>query len=219
MDMQDDLKIAELLCTRLCHDLTGPIGAVNNGAEFLAEEGFNMQHQAVDLIATSAASAVARLQFYRIAYGRVKESGEASLAEHQAIAQAFFEGSRVTLDWPEAHTDAAGVSLSLRMMRLLYNLLVILSASLLKGGTVHVRITQDAKGKHVDISAEGEAIKWESDVQALLEGKREEPLTPKNVQLCVTRRLCEELGVAFHFTVAEQKIAVSATRPSTAEAA
>ena len=48
--MTDQLRMAELLCTRLCHDLTGPIGAVNNGAEFLSEEGFNLQNQAVELI-------------------------------------------------------------------------------------------------------------------------------------------------------------------------
>ena len=50
-----ETKLAEMLCTRLCHDLTGPIGAVNNGAEFLDEEGFDMQNEAVQLIVTSVA--------------------------------------------------------------------------------------------------------------------------------------------------------------------
>jgi histidine phosphotransferase ChpT len=49
-----ELKLAELLCTRLCHDLTGPIGAVSNGAEFLSDEGFELQGQAVELIVSSA---------------------------------------------------------------------------------------------------------------------------------------------------------------------
>src|SRR6185295_6947187 len=113
--MIEELRMAELLCTRLCHDLTGPIGAVNNGAEFLTEEGFNMQGQAVDLIVSSAFSAVARLQFYRMAYGKVKEQGEANLAEKQKIATDFFAGTKITLDWPDSHTDAAGVALSLKM--------------------------------------------------------------------------------------------------------
>jgi len=50
----DETRLAEMLCTRLCHDLTGPIGAVNNGAEFLSEDGFDMQHEAMQLIFTSA---------------------------------------------------------------------------------------------------------------------------------------------------------------------
>ena len=63
--MVSELKFAELLCTRLCHDLTGPIGAIANGAEFLSDEGFDMQGQAIELISSSAAQAVSRLQFYR----------------------------------------------------------------------------------------------------------------------------------------------------------
>ena len=123
--MKENTQMAELLSTRLCHDLTGPIGAVNNGAEFLTEEGFALQHQAVDLIASSAFSAVARLQFYRIAYGHVKNHGEANLSERQKIASDFFFGSKISLDWPEAYTDAAGVSVSLKMCRLIFNLLII----------------------------------------------------------------------------------------------
>ena len=61
--MVDETRLAEMLCTRLCHDLTGPIGAVNNGAEFLSEEGFDMQNEAMQLILTSAHEAVNRLQF------------------------------------------------------------------------------------------------------------------------------------------------------------
>src|ERR1700722_10587188 len=98
--MIDELRMAELLCTRLCHDLTGPIGAVNNGAEFLSEEGFNLQSQAVELIISSAFSAVTRLQFYRMAYGKVRDHGEANLAEKQKLATDFFTDSKITLDWP-----------------------------------------------------------------------------------------------------------------------
>src|SRR5262249_54790037 len=113
--MNEELRMAELLCTRLCHDLTGPIGAVNNGAEFLSEEGFNLQSQAVELIISSAFSAFTRLQFYRTAYGKVKEQGEASLADKQKLALDFFAGSKITLDWPDSHTDSSGVSISQKM--------------------------------------------------------------------------------------------------------
>src|SRR5271156_4908152 len=96
-----EYTFAELLCTRLCHDLTGPVGAVANGAEFMSEEGFEMQGQHLDLITSSAEQAVARLQFYRKAYGRITEDGEAHLAEQKKIARDFFAGGKVTLDWPD----------------------------------------------------------------------------------------------------------------------
>src|ERR1700753_1720218 len=101
-----ETRLAEMLCTRLCHALTGPIGAVNNGAEFLGDEGFDMQNDAVQLILSSAHEAVNRLQFYRQAYGRVSDSGEACLADKKLLAQNFFSATKVKLDWPDTHTDA-----------------------------------------------------------------------------------------------------------------
>ncbi len=192
--MHDNLRLAEMLCTRLCHDLTGPIGAVNNGAEFLSEEGFNLQGQAVDLITTSAFSAVARLQFYRIAYGRVKDHGEASLADNQRLAADFFVGSKITLDWPDTQADASGVSISMRMMRLLFNLLIIASASLLKGGKITVRIIGNAGEKKVEVKAEGEAVKWDKETEQVLTTSMDiSEVSPKNVQFFLTRQLADEL--------------------------
>ena len=132
--MNHELRMAELLCTRLCHDLTGPIGAVNNGAEFLAEEGFNMQNQAVDLIVSSAFSAVSRLQFYRMAYGNVKDGGEVSLSDKQKLATDFFSGSKTTVDWPDSAAEGSGVSVSVKMARLIFNLLIMASGALIRGG-------------------------------------------------------------------------------------
>ncbi len=145
--MIDELQMAELLCTRLCHDLTGPIGAVHNGAEFLEEDGFNLQGQAMELIVSSAFSAVARLQFYRMAYGVMRDHGEASLSDKQKLVVDFFAGSKITLDWPDSHADAAGVSISLKMSRLIFNLIIVASGALIRGGTISIRIGQDEQGR------------------------------------------------------------------------
>lgn len=206
--MNHELRMAELLCTRLCHDLTGPIGAVNNGAEFLSEEGFNMQNQAVDLIVTSAFSAVSRLQFYRLAYGNVKESGEANLADKQKLAVDFFAGSKVVLDWPDTQTDAAGVSVSLKMARLIFNLLIMASAVLIRGGTVSVRISANAEGNRVlHVVAKGQNLKWENEVTQIFEGRlAAEELSPKNVQAQLTKYFVDDLGATISHKVSEEEI-------------
>lgn len=194
--MVSELFMAELLCTRLCHDLTGPIGAVNNGAEFLSEEGFNLQNQAVELITSSAFSAVTRLQFYRMAYGRVRDHGEASLTDKQKLAADFFADSKITLDWPDSHTDAAGISVSHRMSRLMYNLLIVASSALVRGGSISVRITQPAANqKELTVIAQGGPLKWEAETTTILIGDASSAgeLTPKNVQTFFTRRLADEL--------------------------
>jgi len=193
--MIDQLRMAELLCTRLCHDLTGPIGAVNNGAEFLSEEGFNMQGQAVELITSSAFSAVTRLQFYRYAYGHVRDHGEANLADKQKLAAEFFTDTKITLDWPDSHTDASGVSVSGKMSRLIYNLLIVAASALIRGGTIAVRITQDAGGaKQLSVVAEGAGMKWDPETSAILAGKfNTNDLSPKNVQTYLTKCYADEL--------------------------
>ncbi len=201
--MTVDTKLAEMLATRLCHDLTGPIGAVNNGAEFLDEEGFNMENEAVKLIVSSAHEAVNRLQFYRQAYGRVGDAGEACLADKKQIALDFFSGTKIKLDWPDSHTDAAGVPISQKMSRLLLNTLVIVGSSLIRGGTLSVRLTlSDAGHKVIQVSGAGETIKLDADTAALLasagDKKAQERVTlsPKTAQPLLTLILADELGVA-----------------------
>lgn len=213
--MIHDLRMAELLCTRLCHDLTGPIGAVHNGAEFLSEEGFNLQGQAVELIVSSAQSAVARLQFYRVAYGRVKDQGEAPLAERQKMAADFFADSKITLDWPDSHTDASGVSISLKMLRLLYNLLIIASGTLIRGGTIAVRLSAGEDGNnHLTVSAQGTAIKWEPETQDILDGRLDaEHADAKNIQCFLTRILANELNATMSVNVGENEVAISVIKP------
>ncbi len=213
--MIDELRLAELLCTRLCHDLTGPIGAVNNGAEFLSEDGFNLQNQAVDLIVSSAFSAVTRLQFYRMAYGKVKDHGEAALAEKQKLAIDFFADTKITLDWPDQHTDAANVSISLKMSRLIYNLLVVASGALIRGGTIGVRLSHEGGGKQVRVTAQGPGLKWEPEMDKIFSaGIGLEELTPKNVQLYLTKRFAEELETSIMCTVDGETLTLQAMQPA-----
>ncbi|MBV8938542.1 MAG: hypothetical protein JO089_01715 [Alphaproteobacteria bacterium] len=194
--------------------MTGPIGAVNNGAEFLGEEGFSLHNQAVELITSSAFSAVARLQFYRMAYGRVKEQGEAPLAEYQRMAKDFFSDGKIQLDWPDQYTDASGASLSLRMVRLLFNLLIVASAALLKGGTISVGVAAVGEmGKELTVTATGEALKWDSEIQQMLTGDLHiQKLTPKNVQLYLTRKLSEQLQTELTFSISDSSLRMRAIR-------
>jgi len=214
--MTENLHMAELLSTRLCHDLTGPIGAVNNGAEFLSEEGFALQNEAVDLIVSSAFSAVTRLQFYRMAYGNVKNHGEANLAERQKIASDFFVGSKITLDWPEAHTDAAVIAVSIKMMRLVYNLLIIAAAALIRGGVISVRLTADAENrKIITVSANGTGLKWETDVEKLLLAETSDgELNTKNVQLHLTRFYVDDLHATLEIKHSADELVLKLTQPA-----
>lgn len=209
--------MAELLCTRLCHDLTGPIGAVNNGAEFLSEEGFDLQNQAVDLIVSSAFSAVSRLQFYRMAYGNVKAHGEANLAERQKLAEDFFAGSKIELDWPETHTDAANVSVSLKMARIIFNLLIIASSALIRGGVVSVRIAKSDSGeKIITVGAKGQNIKIDEVLEKIFFDNSCQSsdceMDAKNVQIHLTKQFVDELGARVSLKSGAEELVLQVTQ-------
>lgn len=213
--MNDSTKLAELLCTRLCHDLTGPIGAVNNGAEFLNEEGFGMQNEAAELILSSAQEAVNRLQFYRQAYGRVNDAGEVDLNEKKEITASFFSASKITLDWPDTHTDAAGISFSQRTGKILMNLILITSQTLIRGGTLQVRLEETRTGeKSITITAIGEHLKIDQDVTAILKGAFQGKLSPKLAQAYLTFQLLEESSSRVKFQQDAEQFAIKLTQQS-----
>lgn len=210
-----DVRLAELLCTRLCHDLTGPIGAVNNGAEFLREEAFSLQEQAVDLIVNSAQQAVNRLQFYRQAYGRINYDGEASLNEVRKLAEEFFRDSRYKLHWPHLFTDSAQLSVSRKMAKLILNTLIILTTGLPRGGDVHLALEQpEAGGIQVRLHGEGTGVRVdEATLAAFLMQAHIDEVTPKTVQPYFTAWLANSLGVSLKHEVTETSFAITAYHP------
>lgn len=213
--MDLEVRLAELLCTRLCHDLTGPIGAVNNGAEFLGEEGFALQDQAIDLIVGSAQQAVVRLQFYRQAYGRVNYQGEASLSEVRELANAFFEGSRFELSWPDHYTDAVEVSISRKMAKLVLNMMILISASMPRGGTLKLSINKREDGQaEVCLRGEGAGVREDADSITALRGKANiADVTPKTVQPYFMSRLAHTLHVELSHEIDAEHFQITAVHP------
>jgi len=218
--MFSELKLAELLCTRLCHDLTGPIGAVNNGAEFLEEEGFDMQNEAMQLVLNSASEAVHRLQFYRQAYGRINDHGEACLEEKRQIIEDFFSSTRIKIDWPDAHLGSGTVSVSHKLARLILNLLIIASGILIKGGTVAIRMSEKpGASRRVSLDLTGPMIKMDDDILRVLRRESElSNLTPKTAQLALTLKLADEIGVALTFNLDAEHCLIEAEQALVEEA-
>lgn len=119
--MQDDvLRLAELMCSRLCHDLAGPVGAVSNGAELLEEEDPELAREAAGLMAGAAQQIAKRLRFFRAAFGW--EGGAAKdLAEAGNILKDFLaplpgQPPRFEIEGPAGEVGSAE---SIRMLLLL----------------------------------------------------------------------------------------------------
>ena len=92
--------LLSLLCSKLCHDLVGPISAFDNGVEILEDENDPaMRKQAVELLAHSAELAANRLKFMRLAFGAAGGDGVAiNLSKTRQTASDFLADGRGELD-------------------------------------------------------------------------------------------------------------------------
>ena len=119
----DALDLAALLCSRVCHDLISPAGAIVNGLEVLEEKDSDEETKtfALDLIKRSARTASARLQFCRLAFGAAgSANAQIDLGNAQAMARGFIEDDKTKLTWNLPHA-----LLPKNRVKLLLNLVVI----------------------------------------------------------------------------------------------
>lgn len=180
-----DLRLAELLSARLCHDLIGPVSAIGNGAELLAEDGSEFAKDAVALIADSARRASARLQFYRFAYGFGRDGSRTGPAPHE-LAAGFFAGSRTACDYP------AGLAAQpLEWHKLACNLLLAGAEGLPRGG----RLALAAGAAGPELAAQGtDATPSAETVAGLALRTPPGELNSRTVQAYFTGLLAQAIG-------------------------
>lgn len=133
--------LAAMLCSRVCHDLINPIGAIGNGLEVLADPAQGeMAEGARDLIASAAKQSRAKLEFARLAYGASSTSGtDIDTRECERVARILFEIEKATLDW-----NAPLILLPKHKAKLFMNMLLIAATSVPRGGVVAATISGEA---------------------------------------------------------------------------
>src|SRR6516165_10319251 len=188
-----DLRVLELLTARLCHELIGPIAAINNGVELLADEPVlargdadpDFVHDAIALVGDSASRAASRLQFYRFAYG-YGHGGSLVGSPPNELAIRFFEGTQITCNYGES----IGV-LPLDWQRLACNLLLTEAEALSRGGNLIMAAMPDG----LDLEATGEFAALSPEASAALSlATPVAMLTPRSVQAYFAGLLAEVLG-------------------------
>ena len=146
----DALDLAALLCSRVCHDVINPVGAIVNGLEVLEDEDdASMKAFALDLIKKSSRTASARLQFARIAFGAAGSAGASiDLGDAENVARGFIQDDKVTLSW-----SAPRLFMPKNKVKLLLNLLVVAGSTIPRGGSIAVKVTGEAEAPDFDLVA------------------------------------------------------------------
>jgi histidine phosphotransferase ChpT len=201
-----DLDLAALLCSRVCHDIISPVGAIANGLELMDDPDVDaaMKATALDMVRSSARTATAKLKFCRIAFGASGSAGaHIDLGEAGEIAKAFVGEEKTKLDWqaPRENRPKAEVKLILNMM-----LLAI--AGIPRGGTVTVTVD----GRSLFVKAQGERAKLPQAMVDVLNGIAEiETLDARMVQPYYAKLLAKTADLNLSMTMAgEDSVLVSA---------
>ncbi len=131
--------LAALLCSRVCHDIISPVGAITNGLEVLEEEdNEEMKEFAFELIRKSATQASAKLQFARIAFGAAGSAGaEIDLADAEKVARGLMDGEKADLSW-----EAPRALMAKNRVKLLLNVLLIALSAVPRGGVIKVTVSE-----------------------------------------------------------------------------
>jgi len=164
----DSLDLAALLCSRVCHDLISPVGAIVNGLEVLEDDNDESTKTfALDLIKKSARQASARLQFCRLAFGAAGSAGaQIDLGDAEAVARGFLEDDKTKLAW-----NLPRVLLPKNRVKLLLNLLLLAGQTIPRGGTMTIDQVGDADGMGFKVRAAGLNARIPQAVPALLSGE------------------------------------------------
>src|SRR5436309_13404914 len=130
----DNLELAALLCSRVCHDLISPVGAIVNGLEVLDDNPKPEDREfALDLIRKSAKTASARLQFCRLAFGAAGSSGaQIDLGDAQTMARGHLEDAKTTIVW-----YLPSLLLPKKRINIILNMMVIAQQTNPRVGTLH----------------------------------------------------------------------------------
>lgn len=200
----EELDLVALICSRLCHDLAGSIGAVNNGIELLAEETDPaMRDEAIGLIAQSGGDAARRLAFFRLALGAAGSLDEPmAVSELARVAQAYFAGGKVTASLPGSSLD----NLPKPLGKALLLLLLIAAQALVRGGTL--ALTQDAAGWR--IAAQGQTLRWPEAVTAAF-GDGDWPREPQAAMARYARKLAALAGGRIAIEAGETAATITVT--------
>ncbi|MEA1651352.1 histidine phosphotransferase family protein [Nitrospirillum sp. BR 11164] len=189
MTVSLELHVVELLCSRLCHDLISPVGAIGNGVELIEEMGPSMAEEAMALIADSADQAARRLRLFRLAYGAAGNSGAFTAAEARTVLGAWFRGARTRLDWPADVMPSSNDG----VLKLALNLGLLAEEAMPLGGVVTMAAGDG--GAALSVTAEGRTVSLRDEVREALDGAvAQADLTPRSVQAYVTGRFAEQCG-------------------------
>ena len=200
-----DLDLAALLCSRVCHDVISPVGAISNGLELIDDPEMDEETKetALAMVRSSARTASAKLKFCRIAFGAAGSAGALiDMGEAGEIAKAFVGEEKIKLDWLAPRENRPK-----QQVKLVLNMLLMAMAGIPRGGVV----TVTAEGDVFTARAQGDRAKVPEAIGQVVDGTLElSTLDARLVQPYYARRLAQSAGLRLTMGMDEADVVVKA---------
>ena len=196
-------EFASLLCSRLCHDMISPVGAITNALELLDEDiDAETRTQVMALLTQSATQTSRKLQFFRLAFGAAGGFSETlDLREAQKAAGGLLDSMRVEPTWTADISSASKSSI-----KLLLCLILITAETLVRGGRLEIDCPDMGDGKLsvMKLTASGDRVVVLPGVETILtQTAAHLSPEPRTAPACLAALVAKELNLQITLNTSE----------------
>ena len=204
--------LAAMLCSRLCHDMLSPVGALSNGLELLAmETDAEMRKSVMELLEQSATISTNKLKFFRLAFGAAGGFGDrVDVAEPRSLIEALAgDNDKIRINWA---IEAA--NLSKPSVKVLLNFAQIAIDALVRGGTLDVGAEVRDGNCEIVVRATGPKIAFDETIGKAIEGSLpSSELSSRTAAAHMIALLAEESGGGLQYARTDEALVLGAVLP------
>jgi histidine phosphotransferase ChpT len=203
----EGLDLASLLCSRVCHDVISPVGAIVNGIELYDSGDASMKEFSIDLVRKSSRQASARLQFARLAFGAAGSAGAMiDTGDAGQVANAFFADEKINLVW-----EVPRALLPKNQVKLILNLVMVATHAIPRGGSLTVAGTIAGEQGDFVLTATGINARMPHNAEDLIAGRAPNGVVDAHaIQPYYAGQIAQAAGMAVQFAIEGDTVTIKA---------
>lgn len=210
--MTSQTDLAALLCSRLCHDMLSPVGALSNGLELLADETDpEMRERCIELLEQSAKISTDKLKFFRLAFGAAGGFGENVPVEEaqEVIGALASDAKRVEVNWALAES-----TLPKPAVKVMLNLAHIALDALVRGGTLDIGAEKRDGNIEIVARAAGQRIAFDETIGRALQGELSaSDISSRTAAAHMIALVAGEMGGGLQYALSDDALVLGAVLP------
>jgi histidine phosphotransferase ChpT len=203
----EGLDLASMLCSRVCHDVISPVGAIVNGIELYDSGDASMKEFSIDLVRKSSRQASARLQFARLAFGAAGSAGAMiDTGDAGLVANAFFADEKINLVW-----EVPRALLPKNQVKLILNLVMVATHAIPRGGSLTVAGTIAGEQGDFVLTATGINARMPHNAEDLIAGRAPNGVVDAHaIQPYYAGQIAQAAGMAVQFAIEGDTVTIKA---------